>query len=178
MKPPAKLTTAQEAAFAAFWAAYPRKDGKAAAREVFARLIGAGPAGGVDPAFLVRAAQRHADQCRERQLERTYIPHAKTWLRDRRFEDEAFQDPPEVPAGPTFEPPEAEDLWWPHFRDAGMDRGAYDRWIRPCRIETGSDGQVTEMWAPHAFHAQWLETRLDHLIRRALGHMPEIEVMP
>ncbi|MQX36843.1 hypothetical protein [Roseospira navarrensis] len=176
MKPPARLTRRQEAAWEAFWSAYPRREGKAAAREVFAALTAdAGPAGGVDPDFLARAARRYADQCGERRLDVMYIAHAKTWLRQRRFEDEVFADPAEPKAPPLAEP---DDVWWPMFVAAGMDRSTYDRWIRPCRIEIGPDGGAVEIRAPSPFHAEWLSTRLDHVIRRALGRMPDIEVMP
>jgi hypothetical protein len=179
MKPPVRLTRRQEAAWEAFWQQYPRREGKAAAREVFAALTDAGPAGGVDPEFLARAAQRYADQCRARDLSVMYIAHAKTWLRQRRFEDEAFQDPPEdaepdtlpVEIGPTAE-------WWPIFQAGGMDRSTWDRWMACCHIHGDAAGRVT-ITAPSPFHRDWLATRLDHVIRRALANrMPDIEVMP
>jgi len=177
MKAPVKLTRRQDAAWAAFWAAYPRKEGKAAARDVFAILTAEGPAGGVDPDFLVRAAERYADQCRERRLEVVYVAHAKTWLRQRRFEDEAFQDPPEsaepdtlpVDIGPTGQ-------WWPILAAAGMDRDAWDRWLAPCRITGTLDGDVT-IAAPSAFHRDWLRTRLDDVLRTAFGRRVTVEVM-
>lgn len=178
MKAPATLPRRQAAAWIAFWSAYPRREGKAAAREVFAALTSdAGPAGGVDAEFLTRAAGRYADQCRERRLDVMYVAHAKTWLRQRRFEDEAFQDPPPVASDTTMDDgPNAR--WWPLFRDAGMDRSTWDRWLAPCRIEGTADGGVT-ITAPSPFHRDWLETRLDHVLRRVFaGRMPTLEVMP
>jgi len=178
MKALVKLTQRQAAAWEAFWRAYPRREGKATACDVFGVLTAdTGPAGGVDPEFLVRAAGRYADQCRERRLDVVYIAHAKTWLRQRRFEDEAFQDPPEsaepdtlpMEIGPTGE-------WWPVFRDAGMDQSTWRRWLAPCRIDGAPDGGVT-ISAPSAFHADWLRTRLDGALRRVFGAMPDIEVM-
>ncbi|MBB4267789.1 hypothetical protein [Roseospira visakhapatnamensis] len=178
MKAPAYLPMRHAAAWVAFWSEYPRKEGKAAAREVFAILTAdTGPAGGVDPEFLVRAAGRYADQCRERRLDVVYVAHAKTWLRQRRFEDEAFQDPLVAAAGrsaATDDGPNAH--WWPVFRDAGMTRSAWDHWIAPCRIDGTADGGVTIV-APSPFHANWLVTRLDLVLHRACGGMPDIEVM-
>ncbi len=85
--------------FSAFWSAYPRRTGKGAAVKAFARLK---PSGAVLEAMLA------ALQWQVRQPEWTkdggqFIPHAATWLNQRRWEDEPFEplpvDPRQLPPG-------------------------------------------------------------------------------
>lgn len=89
--------------FPDFWLAYPRRDGpnpKKPAREVFLRLV----AKGVDPQRLIDAAMALA---REHPAPTRFIPQAKTWLSQERFD----ADEPVV-TGDEFCPDE-----WPntHF---------------------------------------------------------------
>jgi uncharacterized protein YdaU (DUF1376 family) len=68
--------------FPDFWLAYPRRDGpnpKKPAREVFLRLV----AKGVDPQRLIDAAMALA---REHPAPTRFIPQAKTWLSQERFD--------------------------------------------------------------------------------------------
>ena len=78
--------------FETFWSAYPRKVGKAVARQVWERLA-------KGPEFVGRvldaiARQRQSDQW-TREGSR-FIPHPATWLRQCRWEDEIE---PETPDG-------------------------------------------------------------------------------
>lgn len=79
--------------FEALWQALPHRPGdpKSAARLVFAEA-----AAKVDPALLVLAAGRYADQVRELGTPALYLPATRTWLRERRFED-FLQAEPEQP---------------------------------------------------------------------------------
>lgn len=88
-----------KAAFAAFWKAYPLKVGKGAAEKAFDRAMRI--IGGVDPlAVLLLALDRIAPTWAS--MDRDRLPHASTWLNQRRWEDE----PPEnVVALPLSAPP-------------------------------------------------------------------------
>jgi hypothetical protein len=71
--------------FDAFWAAYPRKTGKGAARKSWDRL---GPDRELAEAIIaaVRAQERNPQWLRD---DGRFIPHPATWLNQRRWEDEA-----------------------------------------------------------------------------------------
>ena len=86
------LSKSQLEAFERFWAAYPRRpdNPKAAARQVFERRIRAG----ADAEAIVGAAGRYADQVAATKLDPKFIPHARTWLSQARYEDY----PEDVPA--------------------------------------------------------------------------------
>jgi hypothetical protein len=74
-------------AFERFWAAYPSRpdNPKAAARQVFERRVREG----ADPEVIVAAAGRYRAFVASRKLDSIYIPHARTWLSQRRWEDYA-----------------------------------------------------------------------------------------
>ncbi|MBV8470696.1 MAG: hypothetical protein JOY60_12665 [Burkholderiaceae bacterium] len=87
---------ADEDSFAQFWAAYPRKVGKAQALKVFKKL-------GVNAALLAQIRQALGRQCRSEQWTKDggqFIPHPTTWLNGNRWEDEV----PVSGAAP-------EDIW-------------------------------------------------------------------
>jgi len=73
-----------EAAFDLFWSDYPRKVGKHAARLVWQRVR---PRTQEQFDAICRALARSCRAWDERG-ERQYIPHARTWLQQRRYEDE------------------------------------------------------------------------------------------
>jgi hypothetical protein len=72
-------------AFLMFWAAYPRKDAKAAAEKAFAKL---GPSVDLLDELLAAVA---AQRCWPKWTDEggKYIPHASTWLNGKRWEDQA-----------------------------------------------------------------------------------------
>lgn len=82
-----------------FWLAYPRKDGRKPAQEVWERLKPSREQQAVFLAALER--QKRSDQWRK-----GVIPHAKTWLRQARWDDAlAGSNPVGVPvfhAGDAF----------------------------------------------------------------------------
>ena len=70
--------------FEAFWAAYPRKVGKGAARSEWQKLH---PSAALQAAIRAALAQQTtSDQWRKEGGQ--FIPHARTWLHQRRWEDE------------------------------------------------------------------------------------------
>ncbi len=71
----------ETAGFAAFWAAFPRKENKAKARESWRRL---NPDKDLQQVILVAIERyRHSEQ-----WQRGVVPHPSTWLNQRRWEDE------------------------------------------------------------------------------------------
>jgi hypothetical protein len=118
--------TTPDPKFDEFWAAYPRKIGKAGAQRLWQRVTR--KSGNSDE--IIDAARRFAVKCRENGTETKYIPHASSWLRDGRYADEvADGDPaeetpavgngksyrlhPDFPAWPAaWGPPEGEPGSW------------------------------------------------------------------
>ncbi|MFI5649967.1 helix-turn-helix domain-containing protein [Streptomyces anulatus] len=83
---PAELTEEQqqEAEFAAFYAAYPRKVGKGNARKAFAAAVKRG----AKPADLVAASAAHRDNWARCRTETRFIPYPASWLNGERYDDE------------------------------------------------------------------------------------------
>ncbi|MEV0051269.1 hypothetical protein AB0H34_12315 [Saccharopolyspora shandongensis] len=69
--------------FDEFWADYPRKDGKAAARRAWPKATTK-----ILAAELVAEAQRWAGLWEHSGVEKRFIPHASTWLNGERWTDE------------------------------------------------------------------------------------------
>lgn len=69
------------ATFDDFWAAYPRRCGKADARKAWAKAILL-----ADPASIVAAASRMTVEYAGKELR--YIPHPSTWLNGERYADD------------------------------------------------------------------------------------------
>lgn len=75
--------SALRASFDVFWESYPRKTGKAPALALWLRLK-------PSPELATRMATSLADQCRSEQWTRDggqFVPHAKTWLSQERWND-------------------------------------------------------------------------------------------
>lgn len=129
MKP---LSPQLQAAFDRFKAAYPARPGNpwAPAREVFAKLVKAGE----DPDALIASAAVFAADCARRRLDPDFIPHARTWLKQRRFEDFA-------PAAKATEP--AGDVDHPlHFLLAITGPDYFASWIAPLRLDMTGETPV------------------------------------
>jgi hypothetical protein len=89
-----KKTAAQKQAeleaFDAFWAAYPKRQGKQAARKAFAKQIAEE---GSDPQHMVAAAVAYAENCVRIHKDPQFIPHPTTWLNQGRFDDDLEEAP-------------------------------------------------------------------------------------
>lgn len=68
-------------AFTEFWAAYPRKTAKGAARDAWAKALKAG----ADPQTMITAAARFSDSPHRKP---DFTPHPATWLNQERWEDD------------------------------------------------------------------------------------------
>lgn len=107
--------------FEGFWQGYPRKQGtsKANARKVFERL---------EPDEQKQAVAALAEFSRSvAQTEERYIPHAATWLNQRRFETLDEQKPTADPA-----------LWRLRLERL-RDSGFWDAWLGPRPGTLGCD---------------------------------------
>lgn len=89
-KPP--ISPKGDERFAAFWAAYPRKAGKATAEKAWGKLKATDEL--LNTILAAIEKQRACDQWTKDGGQ--YIPHPSTWLNQRRWEDEVSQ--PEEPS--------------------------------------------------------------------------------
>jgi hypothetical protein len=161
-------TLALAAAFARFWAAYPKRrpNPKALAEHEFAKLAGEG----VDPERLVAAAAAFAAECTRLGTQAAFVPHARTFLAQRRFSD--YLEPL---AGRHFAsmddvtPPPSELKGDPRLRGLAleMSQAKYDTWIAPLALEARGCGVA--VIAPTAMHRDWVRNHYGDLLRRTLG---------
>lgn len=91
------------ASFAEFWAMYPRKVAKANAEKIFGRLPDA------EKSAALETLPRHISYWRDNASSINYVPHAATWLQQKRFLDEL-----------ECELPEAVFCKWPGCKSVGM----------------------------------------------------------
>lgn len=77
-------TTTEPDGFDEFWAAYPRKEGKKPAKDIWARLK-------PDKELQAKIIEAIGKQAKSSQWLRGFVPHANTWLNQRRWADELFE---------------------------------------------------------------------------------------
>lgn len=99
--PPAAASAREDPGpgFDEFWHLYPRKAGKSEAAKAWAKAT----TNGTDPIALLAAVKAHADYHLAAKTDQQFIPHASTWLNQKRYDDE----PPALPrtqAGPPTAP--------------------------------------------------------------------------
>ncbi len=104
--------------FAAFWSVYPRKVAKDNARKKFAAVV----AKGADASAIVTAAETQAKQWHRERKELQFVPHAATWLNQRRFEDEPEQPNLRLVSGGESPWPVHDYPQNPFARDMGWAR--------------------------------------------------------
>ena len=75
--------------FDEFWAAYPRKVGKAYARTAWRKALKRG----ADPAVVTAAVPKHTAYWRATNTPAQYIPYPATWLNGERYDDEITLQP-------------------------------------------------------------------------------------
>lgn len=149
--------------FEAFWRAYParRPNPRAKAEARFA--IAAGQVRAPD---LVAAAEAFAAECRTMKIDGPFVPHAATWLSERRYLDY----PPFAALAAPLHPSESEPdhAWWPTFRGR---LGAYDFkvWIPQLSVLTHTEAETALVEAPTRFHADYVKQHYGSLVARALG---------
>lgn len=85
-----KTVLIETTAFSEFWLIYPRKVSRFMAQKAFDKLIMA------DKLLAVQSLPAHIANWQELGTQTQYIPHASTWLHQRRFEDELVSQIPAV----------------------------------------------------------------------------------
>jgi len=143
--------------FEVFWAAYPcRPDNpKAAARTMFERRVREG----ADGAAIAAAAGRYAASVKARKLDSAFVPHARTWLSQRRYEDYG----PDAPVSADDRRPNPEHpLYW--MIDL-MGEAAWMSWISPVGFRIDDEGRAeltfrTMLAAQHVF-GHWQSDLVD-----------------
>ena len=75
--------------FTEFWAAYPRKVGRASGQRAWRAALRAG----AFPKQIIAGAERFRDECRARGTASNYIPYPARWLNDGRYADESADAP-------------------------------------------------------------------------------------
>lgn len=145
--------------FEDFWRVYPARprNPKAAAGAVFARLVRAG----TPAADIVGAAERYAAEVRRDKVDPLFVPHARTWLSQRRDLD--YPAPAEAPSAPAA--PDRAGLW-PRLATV-MTEPEYRSWIAPCAVSLADTGAT--IVAPSRFHAAQLRGRWEDALLRGLG---------
>ncbi len=121
----APVSMAVRTAFDRFMAAYPARgdNPRAPALVVFDRLV----AQGDDAEQLVAAAGRFASAMKTEGREARMIPHARTWLSQRRFEDYLTDAPASALQGPNPEHPL-------HWLAAEIGDAAWVSYIGPLTV--------------------------------------------
>jgi len=84
--------------FAEFWAVYPRRVGRAAARKAWDKAL----KNGADPEQIIWAAREYASLPRDPKDGLRFVAHPTTWLNQGRWEDEV-EPAPATPARPPVE---------------------------------------------------------------------------
>jgi hypothetical protein len=148
-------------AFARFWLAYPARpdNPKAAAREVFVRRC----MGGADPEAIILAAGRYAKRVSADALDAAFIPHARTWISQRRYED-YLEEAPASAAEPAQPSPEHPLAWL----EPDMGEARWASWIKPLQLEL-AEGRPATIIAQTQFALDHVRAEWGYLIRARYG---------
>lgn len=162
--------------FEIWWSAYPKRSGvnpKAAARVVWDRLIKFKQ---LPPMETMMAATRSfALECVRTKIYGTsFIPHARTWLNQRRFEsDEVIAPAIETPTtNPAILPTGYEDAARALIAKIGNAR--YMAFFGKSKWSNG--GSVIKITVPTKFDAQTIEINYAEELERLTGKQVEVMV--
>lgn len=153
------VSAAVRAAFDRLMKAYPARgdNPRAPALVVFARLV---MVEGEDAEVLIAAAGRFAAVLKAEAREARMIPHTRTWLSQRRFEDYLSDVPASAPAGPSPEHP----LFW---LAAEIGDAAWMSYIGPLVLERS--GNTNRIEAPTQFALSRVRDSWGRLIQARIG---------
>ena len=152
--------------FEEFWSAYPRRVGKAAARREWEKAVRT-----VAASVIIEAAKRYALSCRGREIR--YVAHPRTWLHQRRFEDDCLPDSHIIDShiiedGPQVAPTSANEIV-KRMAACGMDSVVAGRFFGNAII----DHDNKKILVDGAFAASYINCHYEHLVRRSY---PDYEV--
>lgn len=128
-----KKPAAEPKGFTEFWAIYPRKVGKGAARSAWRKRAG------VPLETILAAVERQTASEQWTRDGGQYIPHPATWLNQGRWEDElepAVSPDDDLPEFDTLAPENLEMLFGD---DPAFDRAAYGLPPKPSAGDVGHD---------------------------------------
>jgi hypothetical protein len=106
--------------FAAFWAIYPRKEGKGAARNAYRKALQNVPA-----ETIRKAAERYRD---DPNRDPAYTAHASTWLNQERWDDAPLPNRQAATAGDKRMERNRRLIAWAADQDAQADHPALEAW--------------------------------------------------
>jgi hypothetical protein len=157
-------TPAIEAAFERLWAAYPqrRPNPRDMARATFRAL-----ARRVDPERLVQAAEAFAAEVRALGIKPEFIPHTRTWLHQRRWQDYPPFKPDPASAAPAAEEPAIDHPWWPACAGSVAPH-EFRSFLARLWVVDHAEGESALLGAPSRFVADTCRARYLPLLCRAL----------
>lgn len=165
--------------FARFWTAYPKRtpNPRAAAARAFARLCRHDAA---EADLLIVAAGAFAAECRRLAIKPEFIPHARTWLSQRRFLDyPPFSTCPDEADGRPIGvvPDEVRSRpWWAAAGRAGVPPHEFKAFLAPLRVLRLDMRVRAEVAAPSRFVADTVRARYADVLARAL-EVQTVEVL-
>lgn len=165
--------------FARFWVAYPKRtpNPRAAAAREFARLCRHDAR---EAELLIVAARAFAAECRRHAIKPEFIPHARTWLSQRRFLDYPpfSAHPDEVDDRPIGAVPEEvrSHAWWAVAARAGVAPHEFKAFLAPLRVLRLDMRVRAELAAPSRFVADTVRARYAGVVARAL-EVETVEVL-
>jgi hypothetical protein len=165
--------------FGRFWLAYParRPNPRAAAAREFASLCRHDR---TEAERLIAAARAYAEECRRLQVRPEYVPHARTWLSQRRFEDyPPYAAEEAVPAAPAGGVPAAvrAHAWWPVAGRCGVAPHEFSAYLAPLVVREWHERRLAVVAAPSRFVADTVRARFVPVLARVL-EVESVEVVP
>lgn len=157
--------------FERFWAAYPKRtpNPRAAAAREFARLCRHDRA---EAELLIVAAGAFAAECRRLAIKPEFIPHARTWLSQRRYLDYPpfAAHPDEVDERPIGAVPEEvrSHPWWSVAGRLGVAPHEFKAFLAPLTVRHLDMRVRAVVWAPSRFVADTVRARFAGVVARAL----------
>lgn len=162
--------------FEQFWAAFPKRAGvnpKAAARKIWDRLVKFKQ---MPPMESVMAATRAfaLEAVRTKIYGTSYVPHARTWLSQRRFESDEVVVPAVVVSteNAAVLPQGYEDAARALIKQIGNAR--YMAFFGKAKWSNG--GSVIKITVPSAFDRQTIEINYAEELERLTGKQVEVMV--
>lgn len=119
---PRKRGSDDDPGFERFWAAYPKREGRADALKAWKAAVKK-----ASPDTIIAAATRYAEQCKAKQTEPGFIKLAAGWLRGERWSDFAVEPAPDLLTMPAPDLPAEDDDEWRRRAHQYHERG---NWLR------------------------------------------------
>lgn len=161
--------------FEAFWSSYPKRSGvnpKAAARKIWDRLVKFKQLPPMET--LLERTKAYCSECIKTKIYgTTYVPHARTWLSQRRFEpDDVVVTNVTTTEHPMILPAGYEDAARALIKNIGHAR--YLAFFGKAKWSNGGD--VIKIVVPTKFDAQTIEINYVEELEKLTGKTVEVMV--